>query len=104
MVSARDAIHVANSKNQGAGILNNDYMAAFDLMVLTWVLEAKACGQQTQELVCKPSNCCRQGDRPGSILFCYGLDPHFDWLESRLRGIPICSSGSLDISFFSCLE
>ena len=31
----------------------------------------------------------RQGDRPSSILFCYGLDPHLDWLENRLRGIPI---------------
>ena len=31
----------------------------------------------------------RQGDRPSSILFCYGLDPHLDWLEFRLRGIPI---------------
>ena len=41
---ARDAIHMANSRNQGAGILDNDYMAAFDFMVLTWVfkvLEAK---------------------------------------------------------------
>ena len=31
----------------------------------------------------------RQGDRPSSILFCYGLDPHLDWLEKRLRGITI---------------
>ena len=74
MVSARDAIHVANSKNQGAGILNNDYMAAFDLMVLTWVLEAKACGQQTQELVCKPSNCCRQGDHQLGVYMRYKKD------------------------------
>jgi hypothetical protein len=31
----------------------------------------------------------RQGDRPSSILFCYGIDPHLSWLERRLRGIPI---------------
>ena len=31
----------------------------------------------------------RQGDRPSSIFFCYGLDPHLDWLESRLTGITI---------------
>ena len=31
---ARDAISVANGKNQGVGILDNDYMAAFDFMVL----------------------------------------------------------------------
>ena len=41
---ARYAILSANASNQGARILDNDYMAAFDLMVLTWVfmvLEAK---------------------------------------------------------------
>ena len=45
----RDAINVANNRNQGAGILDNDYMAAFDYMVLTWVfkvLEAKGLDQQ----------------------------------------------------------
>ena len=31
----------------------------------------------------------RQGGRPSSILFCYGLDPHLDWLEKRLQGIPL---------------
>ena len=31
----------------------------------------------------------RQGDRPSSILFCFGLDPHLDWLEKRLTGILI---------------
>ena len=31
----------------------------------------------------------RQGDRPSSILFCYGIDPHLVWLDKRLRGIPI---------------
>ena len=46
---ARDAINVANSRNQGVGILDNDYMAAFDYMVLTWVfmvLQAKGLDQQ----------------------------------------------------------
>ena len=31
----------------------------------------------------------RQGDRPSSVLFCYGIDPHLIWLDSRLKGIPI---------------
>ena len=31
----------------------------------------------------------RQGDRPSSMLFCYGLHPHLDWQENRLQGIPI---------------
>ena len=46
---ARDAILAASSKNQGCGILDNDYMAAFDYMVLTWVfkvLKAKGLDQK----------------------------------------------------------
>ena len=31
----------------------------------------------------------RQGDRPSSALFCYGIDPHIIWLENRLQGITI---------------
>ena len=51
---ARDAIMVANSRNQGSGILDNDYMAAFDYMVLTWVfkvLRAKGLNQDTIDLL-----------------------------------------------------
>jgi hypothetical protein len=83
-------------------------MAALDLMVLTWVfkvLEAKGLDHRVIARLkviynnlltvvvinniqgsCFPNNrwSIRQGDRPSSILFCYGLDPHLDWLESRL--------------------
>ena len=40
---------------------------------------------------CYPNNrwSIRQGDRPISILFCWGLDHHLDWLEVSLKGIPI---------------
>ena len=31
----------------------------------------------------------RQGDRPISTLFCYGIDPRLVWLERRLTGIPL---------------
>ena len=110
---ARDAIFMASSRNQGAGILDNDYMAAFDFMVLTWVfqvLEAKGVAKQfintlrnmydnhlTVVVVNNIQGKCfknyrwsiRQGDRPSSLLFCYGLDPHLDWLEKRLTGILI---------------
>ena len=110
---ARDAIFAANSKKVGVGILDNDYMAAFDYMVLTWVfkvLKAKGLSEDVikrlQSLYanhltvvvvnnvsgkCYPNNrwSIRQGDRPSSILFCYGLDPHLDWLEKRLKGIPL---------------
>ena len=37
--SARDAIIAAGRKNICAGILDNDYQAAFDYMVLLWVLK-----------------------------------------------------------------
>ena len=30
----------------------------------------------------------RQGDRPSSIFFLYGLDPLLVWLKKRLKGIP----------------
>ena len=36
---ARDVIEAASGKNEGMGILDNDYKAAFDYMVLTWVLK-----------------------------------------------------------------
>ena len=34
-----DAIFAASNRNQKCGILDNDYMAAFDNMVLTWVFQ-----------------------------------------------------------------
>ena len=111
--SARDAIWSTRNMKQGVGILDNDYMSAFDLMVLTWVfkvLKAKGLDEKVISILhslykdhltivvvnnvrgrCFPNNrwSIRQGDRPSSILFCYGLDPHLDWLESRLNGIQI---------------
>ena len=110
---ARDAIQAAGGRNQGCGILDNDYKAAFDYMVLTWVLKVLKAKGLDQEVInrllnlygnnltvvvvnsvqgsCFPNTrwSIRQGDRPSSILFCYGLDPHLDWLENRLKGIPI---------------
>ena len=109
---ARDAIQFPNNKNQGAGILDNDYMAAFDLMVLTWVfkvLVAKGLDKRVVDRLrsmyknhltivvinnirgqCFANHrwSIRQGDRPSSVMFCYGLEPHLDWLERRLQGIP----------------
>ena len=110
---ARDAIWAASNRNQGCGILDNDYMSAFDFMVLTWVFKVLRAKGLHEEVIsrlyslykdhltivvvnnvrgrCFRNNrwSIRQGDRPSSILFCYGLDPHLDWLESRLSGIPI---------------
>ena len=110
---ARDAIQAAGGRDQGCGILDNDYMAAFDYMVLTWVLKVLKAKGLDQEVINRLLNLygnsltvvvvnsiqgrcflnirwsVRQGDRPSSLLFCYGLDPHLDWLENRLRGITI---------------
>ena len=40
----------------------------------------------------------RQGDRPSSVLFCYGLDPHLDWRERRLKGITIYRSNIFNLT------
>ena len=45
---------MASSCNEGSGILDNDYMAAFDLMVLTWVfrvLKAKGMAQHFMDIL-----------------------------------------------------
>ena len=110
---ARDAIQSATSRGEGVGILDNDYQSAFDYMVLTWilkVLKAKGLHKEVINLILNlysnnltivvvngvQGRCLanmrwsiRQGDRPSSNLFNYGLDPHLDWLEHRLRGITI---------------
>ena len=120
---ARDAIQAAGSRNDGAGILDNDYKAAFDYMVLIWVLKVLKAKGLDQEIINSIMNIyennltvvvvnnvqgscfaniqwsIRQGDRASSIFFCYGLDPHLDWLENRLRGISIYAS-----KFFSPLS
>ena len=110
---ARDAIMAAGHGREGVGILDNDYEAAFDYMVLLWVLKvlrAKGLAEEAlSHLVNLYSNnitivvvnnklgrkfenkrwSIRQGDRPSSALFCYGIDPHLVWLDNRLKGIPI---------------
>ena len=107
----------AGKINKGVGILDNDYLAAFDYMVLLWVLkvlEAKGLCQDAinhiknlyseNQTIVVVNNLLgrrftnnrwsiRQGDsdRPSSLLFCHGIDLHLFWLESRLKGIPIYS-------------
>ena len=110
---ARDAIMAGKPGKEGYGILDNDYQAAFDYMVLLWVLavlRAKGLAEEAiKHLINLYSNnitivvvnnvlgrkfenkrwSIRQGDRPSSVLFCYGIDPHLDWLDRRLKVIPI---------------
>ena len=111
--SARDAITAAGSGREGVGILDNDYKAAFDYMVLLWVIKVLRAKGLSEEVLNRLINLysnnitivvinnilgksfinnrwsIRQGDRPSSILFCYGIDPHLLWLFKRLHGIPI---------------
>ena len=109
----RDAILAASNRNQKCGVLDNDYMAAFDYMVLTWVFQVLLAKGLDKQVVNRLYNLynnhltvvvingvqgrcfsntrwsIRQGDRPSSMFFVYGLDPLLNWLEKRLRGIPI---------------
>ena len=95
------------------GILDNDYKSAFDFMVLKWVFKVLLAKGMDSQAVNRLHNLynnhvtvvvvngvqgrsfpnvrwsIRQGDRPSSLLFCFGLDPLLDWLENRLKGIPI---------------
>ena len=123
--SAHDAIAAAGTGREGVGILDNDYKAAFDFMVLTWVLKVLLAKGLALEVINRLLNLysdnitivvinnilgqsyenkrwsIRQGDRPSSILFCYGIDPHLVWLYKRLHGIPIYrmpASGPLPLS------
>ena len=104
------------------GILDNDYKAAFDYMVLTWVLKvlkAKGLDNEVINIIknlyenslsivvvnnvhgsCFVNNrwSIRQGDRPSSILFCYRLDPHLYWLDNRLKGIPIYKNNFFSVN------
>ena len=112
---ARDAIIAAGKGREGVGILDNDYRAAFDYMALSWVLRvlrAKGLAEEAinhiKNLYCNnftivvvnnvignkyenKRGSIRQGDKPSSSLFCYGIDPHLTWLDNRLRGISIYS-------------
>ena len=111
--SARDAIIAAGAGKEGVGILDNDYKAAFDFMVLFWVLKVLVAKGLDEEVIKRFLNLysnsitivvvnnipgksienkrwsVRQGDRSSGMFFCYGIDPHLVWLDRRLQGIPI---------------
>ena len=105
--SARDAIYAAGQGKEGVGILDNDYQAAFDYMVLLWILKVLRAKGLAEEVIEHIKNLysdnitivvvnnilgrkfmnlrwsVRQGDRLSSIFFCYGIDLHLDWLFRR---------------------
>ena len=51
---ARDAIFMASERNKKCGILDNDYKAAFDYMVLKWVFKVLLAKGIDEEVVLQP--------------------------------------------------
>ena len=112
---ARDAVYVASQLGLRCGIGDQDYIAAFDFLVLSWVwkvLERKGIRQITKSrlenlfmngiTVPVINSFCRRAihDRRGSLRqggcgsmewFAFGIDPLLIFLDRHLQGIPIHS-------------
>ena len=111
--SARDAIIKAGISKQGCGIVDNDYKAAFDFLVMSWVFAVLQAKGLNQSVIDRIKNLyvdnitvvvvnnkmgrafhntrlsLRQGDLPSMFWFAYAIDPLLMYLEKRLIGIPI---------------
>ena len=113
IISARDAIQCAKSKNLSCGIADLDLIAAFNMVSMLWiamVLRAKGlCQVNTDRFLnmyrdaairvvvnnevgkeIKVKRCVRQGAPPSMLLFLYNVDPVIIYLEKRLKGILLC--------------
>ena len=112
---ARDAITAKSGCKEGAGILDNDYKAAFDYTVLHWVFKVLRDKGLNQDVIHRMANLyrnnltvvvvnnipgisvknimipLRQGDLPSMHLVSFGIDPILGYLEKRLQGILITS-------------
>ena len=112
---ARDAITVAEKNKLSCGILETDYMAAFDYLVMHWVFKILARkGVREQEIqrlkklyaenitVVVVNNSMgkaimnlrwtlRQGDLPSMFWFAYAIDPLIIFLDNKLKSIPLYS-------------
>ena len=116
---ARDAVLAANSSKEGVGLLDNDYKAAFDFMVMIWVFKVLLAKGISPIVIDRLKNIykenitvvvvnnilgrsyinnrwsMRQGDLPSVYWFSYGIDPLINYLEKRLKGITIYSTPTL---------
>ena len=112
---ARDAIHAAGKSHYGCGILDTDLIAAFDWMVMSWVLKVLEKKGMCAEAIARAYNLysenmsivvvnnvlgrvihnirlsIRQGDKSSMEWFSYGIDPVITYLDRRLTGILIQS-------------
>ena len=112
---ARDAICAASKSRKGCGILDTDYIAAFDYLVMNWVFKVLARKGLCDQVISRLKNLykenitivvvnnvmgksftnhrwsLRQGDVPSMHWFAYGIDPLICYLEKRLTGILIHS-------------
>ena len=110
---ARDAIYHAMKSGLRCGIGDQDYVAAFDLLVLSWVwrvLDKKGVNPVTlfrlknlykggitiPVVNCSPGQAIfdmrgslRQGGLGSMDWFAVGIDPLLNYLDKRLTGIPI---------------
>ena len=113
IAKARDAIHAAGKRKDGCGILDTDYIAAFDWMVMLWVYKVMSKKGLSDNVIKRLKNLynenisiivvnnvlgkvlknerlsVRQGDIPSMTWFTYGIDPLLHYLERRLTGITI---------------
>ena len=112
---ARDAINQAGKSRSGCEVLDLDFLAGFDWLVMEWVylvLAWKGVSQVVIERIRRlyadsttivvvnnvlgesfPNlrGSLRQGDVPSMYWFGVGIDPLLIYLERRLSGIPITS-------------
>ena len=111
----RDAITAAEKNKLSCGILDTDYMAAFDYLVMHWVFKVLARKGVRDQVIQRLKNLyaenitvvvvnnsmgkaimnvrwsLRQGDLPSMFWFAYAIDPLIIFLDNKLKSIPLYS-------------
>ena len=112
---ARDAVQQVSKSKSGCGLLDLDFLAGFDWLVMAWVYLVLAKKGLSENIINRIKNLyadsisvvmvnnvqgraipnhrgsLRQGDVPSMFWFAVGIDPLINYLEKRLKGIPIIS-------------
>ena len=112
---ARDAIQQVAKTKSGCGLLDLDFLAGFDWLIMAWVYLVLAKKGLSEININRIKNLyadsisvvmvnnvpgrafpnlrgsLRQGDVPSMSWFAIGIDPLILYLEKRLKGIPITS-------------